>query len=217
MKALPRFIIALVLPLFSGLFLPSCTVHKKINERGYGIRWHKHDITSQSSITATSNIPNSGQHTEKNIVCQQDNQLNFHDATRIQLHAGNIPIEDLQKPRSIRTKTNKKNTNLLLDKPVIATLNTAFHEDKSRIQTEEPKILPMAIISLVLSILLPPVGFVLGIISYKKIKKNPNLYTGEKLSLVSITISACLLIPIIGILLLILIFSGGGGGGGYWI
>lgn len=222
MKKLPRFIIALVLPLFSGLFLPSCTIHKKINERGYGVFWKK-----QKSVQKTAEFEKENTaltHPSSITIKNKDSVITQFFALDESMPQGDEPkfskILKRLKPKSfiaVQANTsfrkqprigykNSQNSSVLSNESSGKGLSIASLI--LGILSYLALLIPLAtgegLILLILSFLLSVLGLVFGSIALKKNSENKAI---KIFSILGISLSSLTLIVSLGILLLLILIG----------
>jgi hypothetical protein len=222
------------------LFLPACTVHKKLNENGYGVFWKKNNVlrnneqtmrqfshpsTNGSSVSeldvsdiSQKNTPHNPTQLNEPITCQRESSI-WMLIEKSPVKASTVQSESFLPLRehNVSTWQNKRQLTKVRSEHHLKPLpihRTYFPHP--RLSLENPKILPLAIWAFVFAFILPPLGLILGIKSLKKIEKNPQRFTGKQLSVASIMIGALLSIPFLLIGVIILLFAIIGGGTG-WI
>jgi len=176
------------------LFLPACTVHKKLNENGYGVFWKKSTASktpdesvhesSNSSDTTPSTTPTAsvdGSFVLKHEIRGKDNsRLDVFSSSIQPFKTGAIDAitEDSY------AKFSQKNQGVLPKKEA-NTNNQKQHSTKDPVQRVEK----MAKTALLLGLLSSPLSYLVGLgsipalvslvlaaISLRKIKKNPSIY-----------------------------------------
>lgn len=192
----------------------SCTITKRLHNPGWHVEWKSnHSSDKDRESVAVDQSLAVGQ-TQKESLPEQQQEKAFLKSENPNV-VGNTILIDEQNEQAL-TSTNSENESR----------NSSIEdEDKGRatIEEEDPnakKVHPLAkaaLISLILSVVTFGLGMLVAIIlaryALKKIKSDPEQWTGRKMALTVLIISSVLFIPLMLLILLISIsvnYSSGG-------
>lgn len=192
----------------------SCTITKRLHNPGWHVEWKSnHSSDKDRESVAVDQSLAVGQ-TQKESLPEQQQEKAFLKSENPNV-VGNTILTDEQNEQAL-TSTNSENESR----------NSSIEdEDKGRatIEEEDPnakKVHPLAkaaLISLILSVVTFGLGMLVAIIlaryALKKIKSDPEQWTGRKMALTVLIISSVLFIPLMLLILLISIsvnYSSGG-------
>lgn len=197
------------------IFLPACTLHKKLNEKGYGVFWKKRNLArttdefvqpSISSAKTTSTISIAS--VNESFVLQ--NEIHAGGNSRLDSFTTYTdPFNSAQKNSTIKdsySKFSQKKQGVLLKKEA----NT---NDQKQNSTRDPdqRVEKMAKTALLLGLISSPLSYLVGLgilpalvsivlaaISLRKIKKNPSIYAenaklNAKIALLTSLASICMI------------------------
>lgn len=192
----------------------SCTITKRVHNPGWHVEWKSNHSSDKDrgSVAADQSLL-VGQ-TPKESLPEQQQEEAFVTSENPNI-VGNTILTDEQDEQAL-TSTNSE---------IESRKSSKFDEDKGRAtyENEDPgakKVHPLAkaaLISLILSVVTFGLGMLVAIIlaryALKKIKSDPEQWTGRKMALTVLIISSVLFIPLMLLIMLISIsinYSSGG-------
>jgi ABC-type glycerol-3-phosphate transport system permease component len=198
-------------------FLASCTITKRVHNPGWHVEWkltHSSGKASEQLATSVSktevNTPNeciSPQELDESPITSEN--LNFQE---------NSTFSDQQDPQAVKTGEA-----IRVEQGAAKTSKLDDEKEDALSKKEEPgakKVHPLAkaaLISLILSLVTFGLGMLVAMVlaryALKKIKSDPEQWTGRKMALTVLIISSVLFVPLMLLILLISLsmnYSSGG-------
>ena len=200
--------------LLTLFLLGACTITKRVHNPGWHVEWKSNHSSDKDreSVTADQSLL-VGQTPKESLPEQQQEEA--HVTSENPNPVGNAILSDEQDEQAL-TSTNagmESGNSSKLDED----------EERANIEKENPnakKVHPLAkaaLISLILSVVTFGLGMLVAIIlaryALKKIKSDPEQWTGRKMALTVLIISSVLFIPLMLLIMLISIsinYSSGG-------
>jgi hypothetical protein len=186
----------------------SCTITKRVHNPGWHVEWKSNHSRANETALVAADVSKTERHTPNESVSPQEFEVSRTTDENLYFPE-NSTFSDQQDPQAVKTGEA-----IRVEQGAAKTSKLDEEKEEAFSKNEEPgakKVHPLAkaaLISLILSLVTFGLGMLVAIIlsriALKKIKSDPEHWTGRKMALTVLIISSVLFVPL---MLLILIIS----------